>query len=206
MDEVQQNILTSAVKLFATNGFKSVRMDDIAASVGISKKTLYQNFDNKNILVLEVIKFHSKMIELKFDEIKNTAKDTVESFVKINILLDKVYEELNPLALMELQRFYPKAFQIFINNLDEHAIILKLNIDKGIEEANYRAGMNTDIIARLYIESILNITTNNCKLLSTKYKISTITQTLVEEFFYGISTIKGQKLYNKYKEQFKHFL
>ncbi|RZL39733.1 MAG: TetR/AcrR family transcriptional regulator, partial [Pedobacter sp.] len=49
--EVKDYIITEADKLFCQYGFKSVTMDDIAKHLGVSKKTIYQNFKDKNELI-----------------------------------------------------------------------------------------------------------------------------------------------------------
>ena len=51
---MKDQILTKAPEMFLTLGFKSVTMDDIASEIGISKKTIYQHFSNKDSLVKEV--------------------------------------------------------------------------------------------------------------------------------------------------------
>lgn len=48
---MKKKIITKATELFLSIGFKSVTMDDLAQSMGISKKTIYQYFENKNQLI-----------------------------------------------------------------------------------------------------------------------------------------------------------
>ena len=48
---MREKILSKAADLFLSYGFKSVTMDDIASAMGISKKTIYQHFENKTKLV-----------------------------------------------------------------------------------------------------------------------------------------------------------
>lgn len=54
---MREKILTNAAELFLTYGFKSITMDDISSHLGISKKTIYQHFENKTILVEAVTLF-----------------------------------------------------------------------------------------------------------------------------------------------------
>ena len=50
--ELQQRIIKQATRMFFCNGIKSVTMDMIASQLGISKRTLYENFKEKNELLL----------------------------------------------------------------------------------------------------------------------------------------------------------
>lgn len=50
--ELQQRIIKQATRMFLCNGIKSVTMDMIASQLGISKRTLYENFKEKNELLL----------------------------------------------------------------------------------------------------------------------------------------------------------
>ena len=53
--ELRERIILAAVELFTTNGIKSITMDEIAASLGISKRTLYEVFPDKETLLEECI-------------------------------------------------------------------------------------------------------------------------------------------------------
>ena len=59
---LKERILKTAMELFATHGVKAVKMDDIAASLGISKRTLYEIYENKEVLLLAGVKSHHEMM------------------------------------------------------------------------------------------------------------------------------------------------
>lgn len=53
--ELRERILVTATEAFASKGIKSITMDDIAAALGISKRTLYEVFSDKESLLKECI-------------------------------------------------------------------------------------------------------------------------------------------------------
>lgn len=55
-EQLKGRILQSAMHEFRTNGIKQVKMDDIARKLGISKRTLYEIYGNKEDLLMEGIK------------------------------------------------------------------------------------------------------------------------------------------------------
>ena len=55
-EQLKDRILKTAMQEFLTNGIKQVKMDDIARKLGISKRTLYEIYGNKEELLFEGIK------------------------------------------------------------------------------------------------------------------------------------------------------
>ncbi len=53
--ELRERIITAATEAFTSKGIKSITMDDIAAALGISKRTLYEVFSDKESLLKECI-------------------------------------------------------------------------------------------------------------------------------------------------------
>lgn len=199
--DLRIKIMQSALDLFRQYGFKSVTMDDVAHRSGISKKTLYQHFDNKNAIVGDTMLFYKEGMRCQCDSIVRAASNAVEAFVKIKVHFDKVYKELNPIALHELQRFYPEGYQQFRLNMESDVAAIKANLDQGVAEGLYRPEVNTDVMALFHMESLLMIMLPNM-IVKDRFDLYTVSREIMEHYIYGIVTAKGEKLYRKYKEQY----
>lgn len=199
--DLRIKIMQSALDLFRQYGFKSVTMDDVAHRSGISKKTLYQHFDNKNAIVGDTMLFYNEGMRCQCDSIMQAASNAVEAFVKIKVHFDKVYKELNPIALHELQRFYPEGYQQFRLNMESDVAAIKANLDQGVAEGLYRPEINTDVMALFHMESLLMIMLPNM-IVKDRFDLYTVSREIMEHYIYGIVTAKGEKLYRKYKEQY----
>ena len=199
--DLRIKIMQSALDLFRQYGFKSVTMDDVAHRSGISKKTLYQHFDNKNAIVGDTMLFYNEGMRCQCDSIMQAASNAVEAFVKIKVHFDKVYKELNPIALHELQRFYPEGYQQFRLNMESDVAAIKANLDQGVAEGLYRPEVNTDVMALFHMESLLMIMLPNM-IVKDRFDLYTVSREIMEHYIYGIVTAKGEKLYRKYKEQY----
>ena len=199
--DLRIKIMQSALDLFRQYGFKSVTMDDVAHRSGISKKTLYQHFDNKNAIVGDTMLFYKEGMRCQCDSIMQAASNAVEAFVKIKVHFDKVYKELNPIALHELQRFYPEGYQQFRLNMESDVAAIKANLDQGVAEGLYRPEINTDVMALFHMESLLMIMLPNM-IVKDRFDLYTVSREIMEHYIYGIVTAKGEKLYRKYKEQY----
>lgn len=199
--DTKTKILHSAIGLFKQYGFKSVTMDDIARSSGISKKTLYQYFDNKNAVVIETMSWYKHGIRCQCDYIMTNSANALEGFVKIKANLDAMYKEMNPMVIHELQRFYPEGYQQFRLNMEADVAAVKLNIEQGIQEGLYRAEIDSEIISKFHMESVLMMMTNNV-FIQDRHSMYAVGREIMEHYIYGIVTPKGEKLYRKYKEQY----
>lgn len=195
-------ILSASAELFRQYGFKSITMDDIARRAGISKKTLYQHFANKNEVVLESVTWFQCHVSDNCMAIMDQSANAIEGMVRLMGMFDQVLGNMNPLAMLELDRFYPDAFKKFKNNMQEKDIeSLKKNLRWGMEEGLYREGLNTDFLARYRLEISMLVLHPNL-MVNTQNDIRFVMQEVSEHFLYGIMTAKGEKLYQKYKEQY----
>lgn len=194
-------IRTCAVELFRQFGFKSVTMDDVARRAGLSKKTLYQHFDNKDKVVSDTIVWYKCKISDNCKSMLGKSGNAVEAFVKIQQMLDEAHKDVNPLLIFELQRFYPEGYLQFRKNLEQDAQQIKDNILQGIQEGNYRDDIDADLLSKFHIETAMLILHPNM-MVKDRYDIQQVNKTITEHFLYGIMTPKGEKLYRKYKEKY----
>ena len=63
---LKDQILITAFDLFSQYGVKSVSMDDIAHKMGISKRTIYESFKDKEMLLVEGIIINNNRLKLFF--------------------------------------------------------------------------------------------------------------------------------------------
>ena len=200
--EVLDKILHASVDLFRQYGFKTITMDDIARKSGISKKTLYQHFANKSEVVVESIGWYQCRISDMCIEQLSTAENAVEGMVRIMSMLDHIYRQINPTALLELERFYPEGYKKFRENLlNKDVAVMKKNMLQGMDEGTYRSDIDPDLMARYRMElSLLTLQPN--LLISDRNDMKSIAYIISEHFLLGIMTEKGVQLYQQYKEEY----
>jgi AcrR family transcriptional regulator len=200
MDQLQK-ILTSAVELFRQYGMKAITMDDIARRAGISKKTLYQHFANKNEVVNESVQWYKDQVCDMCNMQMAESDNAIEAMVKMLAFMDNMNKEMNPMLLFELQRYFPDAYKTFREQLEVRDVgMLRDNIQRGIEEGLFRPEINPDLMARYRLESSLMILQPNL-LVNNRNELISVALEIGEHFLYGIMTEKGIKLYHKYKDK-----
>ena len=199
--ETRIKILQKAKELFMRMGIRAVSMDDIAAQSGISKKTIYQYYADKDELVDAVMQEEEKSVHNDSKECLKLSHNAVE---EILLTLSRVYarfSQMNPLVVHDMERFHTKAHSRFQKMKYEHLYnVIQKNIKRGIKEGLYRKELNVEVITRYRLESIM-IPFNMNVYSPAVFSLAEVTKELMEHFLIGLSTLKGHELILQYKEQ-----
>src|SRR5688572_15103482 len=137
--EANEKILHTSLHMFFRYGIKHVTMDDIAKELGMSKKTIYQYFKEKDDLVNQLCLGQVKTQERGFTELAKIAKDPIHEIILMSEKMREMMQNINPLFFLDLQKFYPSAFEEFQRFKQSWAYLnIVDNLNKGIEEGLYR--------------------------------------------------------------------
>jgi TetR/AcrR family transcriptional regulator, cholesterol catabolism regulator len=199
--ENKERILVKSNELFNRYGIRSVSMDDIAAQLGMSKKTLYQYYTDKDELVNAVfdVVLHNNKCQC-LDCTKKCENAIHEVFLSFDSV-EEMLATMNPSVLFDMQKYHPSAFKKFDEFRNGFLYkMIKANLERGIKEELYREDIDTDILSRYRLHSIV-LSFNSTVFPSNKTSLVYIEQQLMEVFLWGIATTKGQKLIQKYKNQ-----
>lgn len=194
----KDRIRTAAHELVMQYSIRSISMDDIAAKVGMSKKTLYQYYKDKDELieaVVEDVLVHNK-IHCETD--RKSAKNVIhEVFLSLDMMAE-MFRSMNTSVIYDLQKYHPKAFQKFLKHKNEYIYnIIRNNLEKGIEEELYRSDINVEVLSRYRVEIML-IAFNPDFVRIVKSTILDVEQEIILHFLYGVVNLKGHKLILKY--------
>lgn len=198
--ENKDKILKGAEELFMKYGVRSISMDDIARRLGISKKTLYQHFADKDELVTLVSKSHLERNAKEFDAIQELAGDSIEELARISICMKKNLEGMNQTMLFDLQKFHPKAWSVWIDF--KHKFIFESvvrNLKQGIKDGYIRAEVDPEVMAIIRIE-LIQLAFNPDVFQRERFNMVEVHGQMFDHFVLGLVTEKGRKLYLKCKE------
>lgn len=199
--DIKDKILKGSEELFMKYGVRSISMDDIARHLSVSKKTLYQHFVDKDELVTMMSKAFLEKDKRQYEAITAISKNAVDELSKISILLKQDMEELNPSLLFDLQKFHPKAWNLwqeFKEKFIQESMVR--NLKQGIEEGYFRPEINPDIIAvarLVMIESSFN----DQVFPKDRFNFVEVNWQIFDFFVHGMCTEKGKKLYQKYRSE-----
>ena len=199
--ETQERIVMKAHELFMRYGIRSISMDEIATQLGMSKKTIYQYYADKDAIVDSVINIEIGINESECCKQKDLCDNAVhEIFLAID-MVQEMLKGMNPAILFDLERYHPEAFKKFNSHKNKFFYgIMTSNLQRGINEELYRPEINVDILARFRVGTMFLIF-NPDAFPSSKYSLSEILWEITDNYLHGLTTAKGLKLINKYKQQ-----
>lgn len=198
--EPQEKILHTSLELFFKFGIKRVTMDDIAKELGMSKKTIYQFYSEKDDLVNKLTYYQLQKHELDFNRITKEANDPIHEIILISQLMRDMMQNVAPVFFMDLQKFYPQAFKNFQEFKQKCAYQNIIdNIKKGVELGFYRPEIDIDFVAKYRLAQMDILMFGNYYTFE-KISFTQTNELMLDMFVRSISTLKGHKLINKYKK------
>ena len=166
-------------------------MDEVATSLGISKKTLYVHFDNKQDLVHHCFQKHNDLVSEMINTSAAQFENAIDELFAIDESCSLVMKQTNPYLLGELKRYYPNTWAL-IEQLKQKVLfnIMKNNLNKGVEQGIYRKEIDVDIIAKLMINRIDALVNDEIFPL-THYDFRKLLTEIRIYHLRGITTLKG---------------
>ena len=193
-------IKQKAHELVMQYGICSVSMDDIAGALGISKKTIYQYFADKDELVEAVIKDSIEDSQNCCLHDKAIAKDAIHEVFLAMEMMQEMFEEMNPSIIYDMEKFHPKAYAVFHQHKYNFLYqVLKDNLTRGIQEEIYRADINIEVLIKARLETMM-LAFNQQIFPKNKFSLVEVEIHLTEHFLFGLASLKGHKLILKYQQ------
>lgn len=195
--EKKEFIITQAFELFMKYGIKSITMDDIAKHLGMSKKTLYQFFANKDELVNAILDKHLENDKCYIQSLENSNGNAIDDLIHIAAMVIDTLKKIHPSIHYDLEKYHPSAWKKF----GEHKkkFIYKnilANIHKGINEGLFRNDINPEILAMLYV-SKADVVFDPFVFPPEKYAFNRVYLEMLKQHIRGMATPKGLKYLDK---------
>lgn len=154
-EEVKHKILIGAESLFLKYGFRSITMDDIARELGISKKTLYQFFEDKGDLVKQAVMRHLNQEEFACKQMTGEINNPVDFMLQITESFSEIKKQLNPGVLYDLKKYFKDTWDL-LNSFRLNFIYNQVltNLKAGKAQGYYHEDLNESLTARFYIQLV----------------------------------------------------
>lgn len=197
MDQKELYFLGRAEKMYRRYGIKSVTMDDVARDLGISKKTLYEYFKDKEDLISKVLDQALAIHHGRIQTIESKKLNAVEELLELYRMIHHMFADYNPSMEYDIRKYYPALFSKLRGIRRKSIFDFTLaNLQKGKKEGYYRQELNTRIIARLQVFYVENLFDSD---LFSQTEITTL-RVFTEFFVYnlqGILSLEGRKFFEK---------
>lgn len=201
--DVRERIIQEAAVLFMKFGIRAVTMDSIAHHLGMSKRTIYEHFADKNELLMSVMETMAARQKESFRSIMEKADNVIEALFEILRIATLHFTNTNPTFFMDLNKYHYRVYEKICQKGDIKNYEMSLAmLRRGVDEKVFRDDLNIEIV-NIGIHSALDIARENEELSAGRYSRFEILDNLLFNYLIGISTPRGQELINKYKEQKK---
>ncbi|MFZ9942668.1 MAG: TetR/AcrR family transcriptional regulator [Bacteroidia bacterium] len=198
--ESKERMICSVTDLLYRFGVKSITMDDVAKHLSVSKKTLYRYFKDKNDMVFQCCHHDLEKRKLAFKEIALLAEDAVQELMMMMDHMQSMLGSINPNLLFDIRKNHPQAWMTYLDFKD-HVMMQSIhdNLHRGMLAGLYRSDIDVRILAKLRLEEV-EMGFNPEIFPSAKFHVKDVQMALFDHFMHGITTLKGQKLIQRYKE------
>ncbi|TNE53706.1 MAG: TetR/AcrR family transcriptional regulator [Bacteroidetes bacterium] len=193
MDKKKMLMLEQAGFVFLKYGIKSVTMDDMARELGISKKTLYVHFKDKNDLVSQIIQGKIAQDQMACQSNSSCAENAIDELLHVNRFVSEMMNDIHPSVFYDLKKFHQDAWKLLHDHKWEFVFNTILsNILRGKEEGLYRQEIKEEIIAAAYVAST-DLILNGDIFSKSEYKSHEVFEEILHFQLSGMVNEKGLK-------------
>jgi AcrR family transcriptional regulator len=202
MSTNKNKIVKACFNLFIKYGIKSVSVDDISCSLGISKKTFYQYYKNKDSVIEDVANEFINNNSFANREILKEEIDVIDKILKIYKHILEQFHNCNPVFMYDIEKYYSDIYKLFTDFREEelHYVIINL-LKQGKNEGIFRSNLDEEMIFDLHMKR-MNLIIRKILFPEMNSDITVFFNTMVISLI-GISTIKGHELIQEKTNEIK---
>lgn len=190
--------------MFMQYGIRSVSMDDIATQLGMSKKTLYQYYADKDELVNAVLTAILEGNQSRCMADKQQADNAIHELFLAFEMIRELFGNMNPSVVFDLEKYHPDVFRKFQQYKSGFLYqVISQNLQRGIREELYRPEISIDILCRFRIGTTMMVFDPEI-FPDNRNNLVNIEAEIFYHFLHGLATAKGEKLIEKYRKEYQH--
>jgi AcrR family transcriptional regulator len=192
-------ILEGAEQLFFKAGIRSVTMDDIARHIGMSKKTVYIFYKDKDELVTALVGKKLEEDKERMCSMAAESENVMEEMITMMKCAEDFFSKINPILIHDMQKYYPASWQLLQRFKAEIVVENLQNIlSRGIDQGYVRPEIDPKTMARMHVLQV-EAGFNSTVFPPTEYNIWKVQLQFLEHFLYGVCTHVGYELLERYK-------
>lgn len=191
---LKDKILSTAMHAFAAHGIRAVKMDDIAQALSISKRTLYEIYDNKEVLLFEAIRLHKALNDREMTDVVEKSSNVMDVLLYVSKRKIEDFRLTNPLFYSDMSR-YPRVMAFLEEDRLQNRHRLIDFFRRGVDEGFFRSDVDYDLLLTILESAINRIMTSQ---LYINYPIEQLFRHAVLAYFRGICTPLGVETIDRF--------
>ncbi|MDR0790738.1 MAG: TetR/AcrR family transcriptional regulator [Bacteroidales bacterium] len=204
---LQEKIILEMGRQLATKGCRAITMDEIAQNTGISKRTLYENFTDKESLIEQCLLFYVDKIVEDTNKTINEAENSLDAILKIIYNKSEFARRFGYTALADIKKYYPAVFHTIFEkrNWDKEKNSPKVLFAKAIEEGLIISYINLDFIMNMLELNVHSAMRDEYLERNNFYTQKVIAYLHILIILRGIATIKGVEFIDNFSTKIRDF-
>lgn len=198
---LKEELLAAISELFLTYGLRSTSMDDISARLKISKKTLYQIFENKDDVVEQVVSYRleKRRKENAPDELSEVSPVRFLYNIKKHILAD--LDTQLPANYFDIKKYHPEVYgKVLRDELNLMETTMDAVLKRGVREGFLRS--DTDMKLQMYLlAKQFNFFREQELANAIEYPGADLVSVIIDNFILALATEKGREEFEKIKKE-----
>jgi AcrR family transcriptional regulator len=196
-NDVKKRILIESMQLMFSYGIKAMTMDELAKRIGVSKRTIYEYFEDKNALLTAIILYNKKQKETESKKILEKSPTIIHAFFHhINNFENPLFSKIVSYA-HEIKRYHPAVYQKVVSGNEKQELErIKILFELGIEQGVFCDNLNVDIVAFLFRSALYQFWSNENGV-QEQVPLGKLLESFMTIFIRGCCTEKGLKIVEK---------
>jgi AcrR family transcriptional regulator len=199
--EYRQKIIEEAATMFRMYGIRAVTMDLLASKMGISKRTIYEVFRDKDEILNGVLKWMSEKQQERIEKYMNESENVIEAIFKMLDTMSDHFRKMSPAFQLDMKRMH----KTILDNPEELKNIPYYSnnseiLQRGIKEGVFRDDIDVEITNKCMLE-VARISNDSELFPPEDFMNKDVVRNFYVNYLRGISTPKGLELINKYEKQ-----
>lgn len=200
-EKVSSDVITVALDMFLKDGFAQVKMDDVAAMLSISKRTLYEMFPSKESLILECAKEFHKRVESRMEWELSNDNDVISITLHHFSFIIKMSKNVNTSLFLGEMEKYPSVREYFKSRATHINDRIRSFLELGVKQGLFRDDINTEIVMQIINEMGKLMARNKY---SKQFTLEELFDSMILVVIRGIATDKGIEVINTQKTIFNN--
>ena len=146
---LKDKILDAAMHDFAAHGIKAVRMDDIAQELGISKRTLYEIYENKEVMLYEGVKKFMAIRDERVVLMVSECSNVMDVLMRIYSLKVAEFKQVNPNFYSDIGK-YPMVKRLLEEDRKNNHQRTLTFMKRGVSEGYFRKDVDYMLVIRMF--------------------------------------------------------
>ncbi|MBK0404228.1 TetR/AcrR family transcriptional regulator [Adhaeribacter sp. BT258] len=155
---VKETILEESLYLFSRHGIRALSKAQLEAHLGISHAAFDEIFQNKADLVQKTVAYLTKKLRYEYGKTYVQSQSAIEATLLMLKNASSRLENFNPFFFRDLQKYYPSAWQLYLDYIHTHVYqaIFKI-LNRGVIRGEFRKDINLELVTKIMLEMYIQM-------------------------------------------------